>query len=490
MVSLFQIVTTRIEMTTDRTALLLIGHGTADATGQAEFDRLAILLSNLLHIYVQPCFLELADPPIAQAIDACAQAGFQRIVALPLLLGAAGHQKNDMPTAINLARRRWPHVTFHYGTPLGAQYALVRALAERADQARAAAHTNIPSQETALAIIGRGSSDPDSNAEVARLARLLWEGRGYGWVEYGFYGLSQPDTATTIARCIALGARQVVVLPYVLFTGRIHQRIGTFVEAAQRHNGAPSILLAKHLGAHAGVLAAIRQRYEEALDGIAMMNCDVCKYRQLMPGFEADYDLPQTSDHHHGMRGLAHSHGRRIDSTPIAILPPRYHNGTPVSAMPMGAAPLVYDAEGRVAWDQLWGQDDPNNPFCALALAGGSPHRGVLLEPVPAETVAAHQEQYRQIVAELARGLTLVTRLPVITDGPAGWIGLVCTSEEMALWLLRAIVVENISVRREGAVLFLPAGPAFQLDGEIKNVITAVAKTHHYWQEHLQAGTR
>jgi sirohydrochlorin cobaltochelatase len=61
---------------------------------------------------------------------------------------------------------------------------------------------------------------------------------------------------------------------------------------------------------------------------------------------------------------------------------------------------------------------------------------------------------------------------------------LVCTDEEMALWMLRAIVVENVAVRREGRVLYLPAGPAFQIEAEIKNVVTVVAKTHHYWTEH------
>lgn len=58
----------------------------------------------------------------------------------------------------------------------------------------------------------------------------------------------------------------------------------------------------------------------------------------------------------------------------------------------------------------------------------------------------------------------------------------------MALWLLRAIVVENVSGQREGKTLFFPAGADFRLEGKIKNVITVVAKTNHYWQEHLTSG--
>jgi sirohydrochlorin cobaltochelatase len=145
------------------------------------------------------------------------------------------------------------------------------------------------------------------------------------------------------------------------------------------------------------------------------------------------------------------------------------------------SAPLTYDAEGRVAWDRVW------RGFCHLALAGGPPHRGKLLEPPSRDEVLADPDASARVAAEIARGLSLVTRLPTVTDAAPGWVGLVCPDEEMAIWLLRAIVVENVSVRREGATLFLPAGPAYRIEKEIKNVITAVAKTHHYWTEHRAA---
>ena len=162
-----------------------------------------------------------------------------------------------------------------------------------------------------------------------------------------------------------------------------------------------------------------------------------------------------------------------------SILPPRYRNGKVVSAAPMGTAPMRYTEDGQVSWDEMW------TDFCDLALAGGPPHRDTLLEPVPPDEVKADLQNYERVVAEIERGWRLVTGLPTKHSEKLGWVGLQCEDEEMALWMLRAIVVENVCVRREGSVLYLPAGPAFRLDKEIKNVITVVAKTHHYWTEHL-----
>jgi hypothetical protein len=196
-----------------------------------------------------------------------------------------------------------------------------------------------------------------------------------------------------------------------------------------------------------------------------------------------DAQVPST-EHPHLHRKSAFPQESTSGNSPTAprdaasMLPPRYRNGQRVSAAPMGSAPMRYADDGQVAWNEMW------TDFCDLALAGGPPHRDSLLEPVTPDEVRADLEAYERVVAEIERGLRLVTALPTVRSEKLGWIGLACQDEEMALWLLRAIVVENICVRREKNVLFLPAGPAFRLEKEIKNVITAVAKTHHYWTEH------
>lgn len=187
-------------------------------------------------------------------------------------------------------------------------------------------------------------------------------------------------------------------------------------------------------------------------------------------------------------RGLTHTdypggplHTHTFDFSFLdELLPEEYQNEVEVSAAPMGSADLIYDENGKVAWDQMW-QD-----FCDLALAGGPPHRGELLEPVAPDEIVQDLVAYELVCTEIERGLRMITGLEVVHHRVPGWIGIVCDSEKMALWLLRAIIVENISVRREGVALYFPAGPKFTPGGEIKNVITSVAKTYHYWKEHVR----
>lgn len=163
-----------------------------------------------------------------------------------------------------------------------------------------------------------------------------------------------------------------------------------------------------------------------------------------------------------------------------AILPELYADTyEDVLPTPMGSAGLRYDNEGRVAWDQIW------STFCDLAMAGGPPHRGTLLEPASEDEIASDSETYNRNSEEIRRGLTLVTGLPSEPGPLVGWLTLRCESVGMAGWLTRAVVMENVLARQNDATLLLPCGPAFRIQKEIRNVITVVAKTCHYWSRHM-----
>ena len=170
----------------------------------------------------------------------------------------------------------------------------------------------------------------------------------------------------------------------------------------------------------------------------------------------------------------------QLDARLKTLLPAEYHESyEAMQPKPMGSAGMRYQMDGRVAWDAMWGS------FCDLAMAGGPPHKGRLLESGTEDAINADFDRYDEVVEEICRGIKMVTRLRAYPSPTPGWVSITCRSDAMAEWLLRAIAMENVSVRRAGAVLELPAAPHFRLEKEIKNVITVIAKTCHYWVGHM-----
>jgi hypothetical protein len=169
-----------------------------------------------------------------------------------------------------------------------------------------------------------------------------------------------------------------------------------------------------------------------------------------------------------------------IDFRLRILLPEEYQDSyDTLTPAPMRAAGLRFDAEGRVAWNEIWGS------FCDLAMAGGPPHKGRWLAPGTAAEIASARERYDEVVAELVRGVSMVTGLLTYPAPGGGWLRIDCHSEEMAGWLCRAVTMENVAVRAHGIALDLPVAPSFRLDKEIKNVVTVIAKTCHYWIGHM-----
>jgi hypothetical protein len=172
----------------------------------------------------------------------------------------------------------------------------------------------------------------------------------------------------------------------------------------------------------------------------------------------------------------------QVEALLITLLPPQYQQTfEDLQPISMGSAGLKFAADGTVAWDEMWGS------FCDLAMAGGPPHKGTLLEPGTEAAIDADFPRYDEVLEEICRGIRMVTGLRAYPSPAPGWVRVACLSEAMSGWLLRAITMENVSARRRGSVLELPASPHFRLEKEIKNVITVIAKTCHYWLGHIQA---
>jgi sirohydrochlorin cobaltochelatase len=282
------------------TPLLLVGHGTRDEAGVAEFTRFADRLRTRLPVDVAGGFIELSAPPLTEAVAELYGAGHRRVAAVPLVLVAAGHAKGDMPAALTRERQRHPGLSYSYGRPLGPHPALLRLLEERLDAVLDPAER----AGTAVLLVGRGSTDPDANAEVCKAARLLWEGRGLAMVETAFVSLAWPGVPEGLERCRRLGAARIVVLPYFLFPGVLPDRV---VEEAGAFEGA-EVRCAEVIGDCDGLADLVVERYEEALHGDIRMNCDACVYRIAMPGFEDRVGAPQQPHHHPDDPSHVHAH--------------------------------------------------------------------------------------------------------------------------------------------------------------------------------------
>jgi sirohydrochlorin cobaltochelatase len=289
------------------TALLVVGHGTKDDAGVAQFGELVDRVRKDAGTDVQGGFLELAPPPIQDAVAQLVAAGHRTVDVVPLVLVAAGHSKGDIPAALERERLRHPGLVFRYGRPLGPHPLLLADLSDRLEAA-------VPKQhwpETAVVLVGRGATDPDANAEVAKTARLLLEGRGLGTVETSFVSLAAPSVPQGLERAYRLGHRRVVVLPFFLFAGVLPDRIVT--QSREWAAGHPDVevLDAGLIGPSANLAALVQERWAEIGGADIRMNCDTCMYRTLMPGFEAKVGLPQTPhDHPHDPTGHHHhQHG-------------------------------------------------------------------------------------------------------------------------------------------------------------------------------------
>ena len=286
---------------THHPALLIVGHGSRSAAGVAEYWRLAEAIRRQAPELDVGCgFIELARPDLDTAVDTLVAAGATSVVAGPLILLGAGHLKNDGPAALHRGRHRHPAVQFRYARDLGI-HPLVLTVAE--ERIRAAAGADDPAG-TAVVLVGRGSSDPDANADLYKVARLLWDARGLGLVEPAFVSLAQPDVATALDRCHRLGARRIAVVPYFLFTGVLVERIRAQTAAWAAVHPDTDVRSGGHLGADPRVAALLLERYREALAGDVRMNCDLCVYRTALPGHEHRVGAPVGADHHdHHGRG-------------------------------------------------------------------------------------------------------------------------------------------------------------------------------------------
>ncbi len=245
-------------------AVLFIGHGSRVSEANEELLRftrqLAVKFDTLI---TETCFLEWAFPNVLQGMELCIKQGAKRILLLPIMLFAAGHAKIDIPMVLAQARQKYPNVEFIYETPLGVDKGILPILSELLQAVQP--HRK---EDTAVLLVGRGSSDPDANSDLYKIARLFWEHTDARWVEVAYYGVTTPLVEEGIERCICLGAKEVIVLPYLLFTGVLISRLKQKLFQINRQYSSIAIRMGGYLGVSDQLVSLFSRRLNQRIKAL------------------------------------------------------------------------------------------------------------------------------------------------------------------------------------------------------------------------------
>lgn len=225
--------------------------------------------------------------------------GSQKTVVAPVTPFAGDMQKRLIPSVLAQTSN-----DIELARDAGVDPAMLRAARVRVEAALAANGEPIVAQDSLLMIVGQGSIDTDSNGNLMKMARMIWEGLGFAWAEVAFVSGAFPSIEQSLERGARLGFKSIVVLPYVIL------RDGAIDALSDRISGAlgeedTNVVIAEPLGAEDHVVQTLAARVHEAIAGQAMsvMNCQLCTYREQVLALEShdhhDHDHTHGHDHHH-----------------------------------------------------------------------------------------------------------------------------------------------------------------------------------------------
>jgi len=280
--------------------VMVCGHGSRDSNAVTEFESVARgIRERLPHYEVESGFLEFATPIIRDGLDILRADGHDLVLAVPGMLFAAGHAKNDIPSVLRTYEALHPSMEIRYARELGIDPKMLQAAAARIQEALDSVDDEVSVHDTMLVVVGRGTSDSDANSNINKVMRMLWEGFGFGWGEVCYSGVTFPLVEPGLQHAARLGYRRVIVFPYFLFTGVLVKRIYEYTDKVAADHPEIEFIKAGYLKDHPLVLDTFAERVEEILNGENSMNCKLCKYRAQVLGFEVEVGLPQESHHHH-----------------------------------------------------------------------------------------------------------------------------------------------------------------------------------------------
>jgi sirohydrochlorin cobaltochelatase len=289
--------------------VLVVGHGSREESGNQEIREFVdIWRTRRPDLRIELCFIEFAPPELNASLSAVA-ASSRRLLVVPLILNAAGHVKMEIPEAIEMARIACPQTQFLLAPHLTACDPILAILKRRLRKAMGALDMPDPTT-TGVVLVGRGSSDRGANGEMAKMARWLLEEGDHELVDLAFTGITWPRLERVVQRQVLLGMRQIVVLPYYLYTGTLMQRIHR--QAGHLRGQYPQVRFActEHFGLEPEIFALMDQRVDDLRAGVAdsRLPCDGCSYREIAHDLGHGHSHADTHDHTHDHGHAHHDH--------------------------------------------------------------------------------------------------------------------------------------------------------------------------------------
>ncbi|MEK5080153.1 CbiX/SirB N-terminal domain-containing protein [Solibacillus sp. FSL W7-1436] len=272
-------------------AVLFVGHGSRLEAGNEEVRQFVEQTKTYIDpaLLVETCFLEFASPNIEDGIQLCVERGADEVHVIPIILLHAGHSKMHIPAEIEHAREHFPDVRFTYGQTIGIHEEIFEILKSRLTEV--GFNPDEKHDDTAILLIARGGSDPYANGDFYKITRLLWEKLDVPIVESAFMGVTTPSVEQGVERCIRLGAKKIVMLPYFLFTGVLMERMAKMVQQFTEQYEDVDFLLANYFGYHPNLKKVLLERMEQALDGTSTGMTDLENFRK--------YAEEHGYEHHH-----------------------------------------------------------------------------------------------------------------------------------------------------------------------------------------------
>jgi len=288
--------------------IMICGHGSRDKDAEREFGRVAAgLRERFPDIPVEYGFLEFSAPNIHMGLNDLLAQGVDDIYAVPGMLFAATHAKNDIPSVLTTFSEKQDGVNVTYGAELGLHQSMIEAFQARIYESLDLDPENPPENlyDTMLVVVGRGTSDTEANAEAAKLTRIVNENMGFGWADTVYSGVTYPSVGSGLERLTKLGFKRIVVAPYFLFTGRLIKRINGYVDKVAAENPDISFINTPYLNDHPKVIDAFEVRVREIMDGASAP-------QTLMESFKRRLAAGEVEVHHHHAEyteaGHDHSH--------------------------------------------------------------------------------------------------------------------------------------------------------------------------------------